>query len=65
MALPADVLQKIKAAYQKGEAEIPNLQAEVARIQRAGQDATALNTRLVALQQQMQKIKVTYPEALQ
>lgn len=65
MALPPDVLANLKANIQKAEASIPNLQAEISRLQRSGQDATAYNTRLVAVQQQIQKAKLTYPEAFQ
>lgn len=65
MALPSDILNNVKQAVQKAEALIPNLQTEISRMQRSGQDATALQTRLVAVQQQVQKLKLTYPEAFQ
>lgn len=65
MALPQDVLNQVKTAVLKAQTLIPELQTEIARMQRSGQDATALNTRLVAVQQQVQKLKLTYPEAFQ
>ncbi len=65
MALPAAVLNQIKQAVPTAEAAIPNLQAEISKLQRAGQDATSYQTRLVAVQQQLQKLKLTYPEAFQ
>lgn len=65
MSLPAAVLQQVKEAVTNASSQLPNLQAEVARLQKSGQDATALNTRIVAIQQNIQKLKLTYPEAFQ
>lgn len=65
MSLPAPVLQQIKEAVTSASSQLPNLQAEVQRMQKSGQDATALNTRIVAIQQNLQKLKLTYPEAFQ
>ena len=63
MSLPQATIAQIKNAIQTAQATIPNIQSEIDRLRRAGQDTSDYNTRLVNVQAQIQKLKQQYPEA--
>ena len=60
--LPPDALTKLKSAVANYDAQIQNIEDEIARAQRAGIDVTSLNTRLATLKETVRKIKLQYPE---
>lgn len=53
-------IDAIRSAVQRAEAQIPELEKEVARASAAGIDVTDSKTRLAQLKEQVQKLKTYY-----
>ena len=64
MALPNEVIAKLKSAIQQYDNNIDNLKHEISRARAAGIDVTPLQSQLTTLENQVRQIKTQYASEL-